>query len=245
MGNNSILGQSVNRLKTAVALFAVMVCFHFNSFAQYGATAWPPTGGNYNIAVGRVPMSQGVKTGVTADIPDVKPETAREAWKKYIKSYGGRTRGRRDELVTSNAGFFGRTVNIYATFTASAIGTRVAIFLQEPDTKDFLLLTEDQEQYANVANMLQQYAPTAQTAGVNNQREKQEKLLKSLNRDYSKLEKNTQRLRQDIVEYKNKISKAEAQILRNEQEMERKREEINQQERNVDYVKDKLNGVPR
>lgn len=245
MGNNSILRQSVSRLKTAVALFAAIAGFHFKGFAQYGTTAWPSTGGNYNIAVGRVPMSEGVKEGVTADIPEATPETAREAWRKYIKSYGGKTKGRRDELATSGANLSGRTVNIYATFTPSATGTRIAVFLQNPETKDFLLLTEDQEQYGNVANLLQQYAPTAQTAGVNNQREKQEKVLKSLNKDYSRLEKNTQSLRKDIEEYKNRINKAEAQILRNEQEMERKREEINQQERNVDYVKDKLNGVPR
>lgn len=246
MDTKKILKQHMSRLKTVIVLSVMFFCVHLNGRAQNETIARPAlVGGNYNIAVGRVPMSEGVKDGVTAEIPEVSPETAREAWGKYIKSYGGKTKGRKGELTTSNADFFGQRINIYALFTPSAIGTRVTVFLQNPETKDFLLLTEDQEQYEKVFNMLQQYAPTAQTAGVNNQRKKQEKLLRALEGDYSRLEKNTQHLRKDIVEYKNKISKAEAQIHQNEAEMERKNDEINRQKQTIDYVKEKLNKVPR
>lgn len=75
--------------------------------------------------------------------------------------------------------------------------------------------------------------------------EGEEKIMKNLEKDLSKLEKKNQDLHDDIEEYREKINKAEKEIEKNLEEQVDKRMEITKQARVVEDVTLKLNRVGR
>ena len=187
-------------------------------------------------------MSHGTQNALILSLPDADDRMIEKLWKSYIKEYGKVKKNRKSkELYSNNAKIpsisGSTTVDIYATATD---GQLIAYF----DMGDAFLNSQAHgDSYKAAELFLTEFGHEVRREQIREEIKNEEKALKKLGSELSRLEKNKDGYHKDIERAKEKIAQAEASIEQNIIDQENKNTEIKLQEELVVKVQRKLEQV--
>ena len=165
-------------------------------------------------------MSQGNHTAFMIDIPNTNEKFVENIWKKYLKSYGGKSKKNRgtQEIYTAGTKVSaigkGDRIDLYTIFDQS--GDDVTISMWVDLGSEFLSSKNKNSQVQGAKNFLEDFKSEVRREIIRLQvKEEDEKL--------EKFEVNMRRLVRDSVRFEREIEMAEAKILKNQEKLEENR----------------------
>ncbi len=186
-------------------------------------------------------MSQGSHTAYMIDIPNTNEKFVENIWKKYLRSYGGKSRKNRgsQEIFTSSAKISaigkGRKVDLYTIFEQS--GDQVSLSLWVDLGDEFLSKKNKNSQVQGAKDFLEDFAKEVRREIIRLQVKEEGEILE-------KFEVRMKRLVRDSTRFEREIESAEVKIFKNQEKLEENRiarEEmkliIEEQQITVDSIK--------
>ena len=165
-------------------------------------------------------MSQGNHTAYMIDIPNTNEKFVESIWKKYLKSYGGKSKRNKgsQEIYTSSAKISsigkGSKVDLYTTFEQS--GDDVALSMWVNLGTEFLSNSNKNSQVQGAKVFIEGFAGEVRREIIRIQvKDESEKL--------EKFEVNMRKLERDSVRFEREIEVAETKILKNQEKLEENR----------------------
>lgn len=162
-------------------------------------------------------MSQGSQTAYTINILDTNEKFVSSIWKKYLKSFKGKSKKNRgtEEIFTEGAKISslgrGERVNLYTIFEQT--GDDVSLSMWVDLGGEFLSPQHDANRVEGAKNFLEDFASEVDREIIRLQiKEEEEKL--------EKLEVNLKRLKKDKAKYEREIESAEEKIQKNKEKIE-------------------------
>ena len=191
-------------------------------------------------------MSEGVHNALTVELDGANKKRAEGIWKKYAKEYGKLERNKKaKEHVLLNAIIPAvdteYPITVFTKFDEYDNMTRAYFWFKMDD--HFLNSIDDEREVNGIDAFLDRYALEVEKEVVKEELKNEEKALKNLQKDLSKLEKKHKDLNKDIEEAKKKIADSEREIEKNLKEQMTKKEEISKQQTKVESVSRKMNDV--
>lgn len=192
-------------------------------------------------------MNLGVRNALILDLPDTKPSFVDKLWKKYIKTYGGKTKKVRggDEIFTDDAEIVGiggaNTVDIYARAEDRGTGASLAMWVDMGGA--FLASETHADRYIEGEKFLMRFALFVAKENTQIEMEEEEKQLKRLESNLKRLERDNERYHREIEQAKEAIRKAEANIETNLLEQDETNQQIEIQKGVVSEVKRRLSDL--
>ncbi|MEN0005553.1 MAG: hypothetical protein AAF798_15495 [Bacteroidota bacterium] len=193
-------------------------------------------------------MSQGVHPALTMMLPAVDAKDVDDVWKDYVKDfYDTKTKRIRktDEYFSDDAEITAiggsNTVDLYATFDEVGEDTEMCLWVDLGGA--FLASAEHPNRYAEAEKMMLRFGIEVAKFQTNEELEAEEKKLKKIQSELSKLERANKRYHKNIEEAKERIKKAEENIVENEQSQEATKKLIEEQLKAVELVKKKLSDL--
>ncbi len=192
-------------------------------------------------------MSMGPHSAFYVDIEGLDKKNAEREWKKYLKENFKKVKRNRKakEFYTEDG-----KVNLINGSSPITIYSKIeerkgqSTIYAWVDLGDDLVSSKDHpEQAKGTEQFMSDFWLIGRKKAINMELEKEEKALKKLNGNLSKLEKKNSNLHKDIENYKQKISKAEAGIEENLKQQDDKRVEIEAQNKVIEEVTAKLNNL--
>lgn len=162
-------------------------------------------------------MSQGNQTAYIIDIINTNDKFVENIWKKYLKSFGGKSKRNRNsgEIIIENAKISaigkGRNINLYTTF--EQVGDDVLLSMWVDLGDEFLSSKNDINQVQGAKDFLADFSKEVKREILRLQVKEEGEFLE-------KLEVNLKRLERDKLRYEREIEMAEAKILKNKTKIE-------------------------
>jgi hypothetical protein len=162
-------------------------------------------------------MSQGNQTAYIIDIINTNDKFVENIWKKYLKSFGGKSKRNRNsgEIIIENAKISaigkGRNINFYTTF--EQVGDDVSLSMWVDLGDEFLSSKNDINQVQGAKDFLADFSKEVKREILRLQVKEEGEFLE-------KLEVNLKRLERDKLRYEREIDMAEAKILKNKTKIE-------------------------
>ncbi len=185
-------------------------------------------------------MSLGNHTAYMIDIPNTNEKFVENIWKKYLRSFGGKSKKVRSsqEIYTSSAKISsigkGSKVDLYATFEQT--GDDVALSMWVDLGEDFLSKKNNNSQVQGAKDFLEDFAGEVRREIIRLQvKEEDEKL--------EKMEVNLRRLERDSTRFERDIELAEAKILKNKEKLEENRIAREEMMHNIEIQKITLDSI--
>jgi len=195
----------------------------------------------------KVALSLGEQNAFSMDYKDAEKKMVEKAIDEAIKNYGKVKRNRKaDEwncLQCQAPAVSSSPLNIYYKIEEGK-GQMTSYIFFDDGTK-FISSENDSDAAKAIDNINMSIKYDVQRMVIEEELKDEEKNLKSVEKDLSKLVDKNEDLHNDIEDYKKKISEAENDIVKNLQEQEDKKMEIEKQKRIVEKVTDALNSVGR
>jgi hypothetical protein len=218
----------INFMKTLFAILLVSLISNTGAFSQ--------------VRENKLQMSLGLQNALTVTIPDVEAKVIEKMWKNYTRNYGKITKNKKAdeqmlEAVAIPTIYGDNKMDIYFIIENYAL---TAFF----DLKTiFLNSTDNPKEYAGAKDFLQQFSFTVQRDLAKEDLEKEQDLLKKLNKKMADLIKDNKNYHEDIDDARAKIKKAENNIISNEKDQESMKAQISTQSRAVESVQSRLNKI--
>lgn len=201
---------------------------------------------DYEIREGMLSMSRGVKNSFTLVIPNATASLAEDAWKKYMRDFKGRTKlnKKSNEWLTDDAELKAvseNTIDIYTKFNEN-LGAHLTDVVFWFDLGGAYLSSEvHPDKYEFAKQFMNKYGDLATKLIIEEELKAQEKRLKELDGDLSKLVKENAEFHKKITEAQAIIDQMEKNIKVNDNAQNVKKNEIESQRVLIDEVKTKLN----
>ncbi|MBT8191191.1 MAG: hypothetical protein HKN67_11480 [Saprospiraceae bacterium] len=219
----------MNRIITLV--FAILIVFGLN--AQVSETAFN--------------MSFGKQNAFMMDHENADSKMVSKIIEDRLKDYGKVKRNKKAkewECLECQIGRIASSkMNIY--FKVESGKNMASSYFFFDDGEKFISGENDKDISGAIEDFLTEISYDVKREVIRKELEDEEKMLKNLEKDLSKLEKKNEDLHKDIEEYKEKIYKAEKDIEKNLEEQVDKRMEITKQSKTVEKVTKVLNSVGR
>jgi len=194
-----------------------------------------------DIAKAEKMMSMGSKSAFTVKYDGTDVKTVENQWGKTMKSYKGKAKKNKakelfsDDVKMKNLST--NTVDVYATVVKDETDNTTILSVWYDLGGAFLNETDHPSQTVAVKNMLDETSLRIGAVTRENIVAAEEKTLKNMNKDLSKMEKEKKDGLEDIEEAKALIAKTEAMIVENDKAQEEKKAEITDQEKTLDEAK--------
>jgi leucyl-tRNA synthetase len=162
-------------------------------------------------------MSQGSHTAYIIDIPNTNEKFVENIWKKYLKSFGGKSKKNRstEEIITSSAKISaigkGNRVDLYTIL--DQLGDDVSLLMWVDLGEEFLSKRNKNSQVQGAKDFLEDFAKEVKREIIRLQ-------VKEEGNKLQKMEVNLKRLERDSVRFVREIELAEAKILKNQTKIE-------------------------
>jgi hypothetical protein len=191
-------------------------------------------------------MSLGVKNAMVLDLPNTQADFVDKLWKKYIKSYGGKTkRLKGNEYFTDDAEIpeigGANTVDVYARSEDQGDGSSLAVWVDLGGA--FLSSDVDPDRYTEGEKLLMRFALFVAKENTSIELDAEDKALRKLEDLQKKLERDNDRYHREIEQAKEAILQAEANIETNLKEQEETQKQIEIQRSVVEEVKKRLGNL--
>lgn len=187
-------------------------------------------------------MSQGQHNALILQLHNASMEEVKVAWKKFVKTYKGKTKKGTLELFTDNAkipSLSPTTVDIYATFEPIHGGTEMAAWFNLGET--YVSYEGNPEQYKTAEGILQSFSTTYYKNLAVKNAKLQAKQLKKEIKKLGKLQKTHNKYLAKIEAFKQKIKDFEQKVENNKKAQAEQEAKIDQQQEAVDAAQAKLN----
>jgi hypothetical protein len=193
-------------MKKQLVIIPLFLLFSFSFYAQVGED--------------KRSMSQGNHTAYMIDIPNTNEKFVENIWKKYLRSYGGKSKNNRGskEIYTSNAKISaigkGDRVDLYTIFEQSGDDVSLSMWVDLGD--EFLSKSNKNSQVQGAKDFLEDFAGEV----------RREIIRLQVKEEGEKLEKfvvNMRRLERDSIRFEREIEMAETKILKNQEKLEENR----------------------
>ena len=207
-------------------------------------TFWMLTSVFGQITEREKPMTTGIHNALTLEIPDTKRKFAENLWKKYTKTFGGKTKRNRKskEYFSENASIPGiSTVNIYSSLEEDGNSTALSVWIDMGD--EFLSSYTHSDEYTDAEKMLMEFGLEVLREKVRMELEDEEDQMKRLAKRLKKLERANSNYHRDIKVAEEKIQKAEDNISKNEIEQAETKSSIEMQEAALEAVRKRLSDI--
>lgn len=186
-------------------------------------------------------MSAGTFNSMTIAVPLGGAEAAPKEWGKFLKPYGKTRRDRKtDEYLIEEANIpaiSNNPVRVFAKFN----GNSMTVWFDLGEA--YLSSTEHEQEYKFAEKLLLDFELHLKVLVVEDELEKEEKSLETLQDEHEKLLSNKSDLEEDILEWKAKIAQAEADIEQNLLDQEAKLTKIEAQKLVIEEVKARLTAL--
>ncbi|MGB1205756.1 MAG: hypothetical protein ACPG5B_08930 [Chitinophagales bacterium] len=189
-------------------------------------------------------MSQGQKPGLKVNIPDGNLASVTANWRKYIKTYDGRVKAKRDEIVATKSmieDISDTPINIYTKIEAFSGGVLLKAFFD----LDSVYLTKkiNQAKFNVAANILQDFAVTESATGMQLELKWEEEKLLKLSNDRKALQAREIDLLQRLEGYKKAMKQAEIELKETKKQQELKNKATQNQVNIVEQLRHNLKSV--
>jgi len=178
----------------------------------------------------KVQFSSGSHDAIVTVIPFAKREVIEKQLKSEMKSWGGKLVISGDEykVVQGKMKIFGENhFDGYAKIIETAEDTKVAFVIDLGGR--YMTSVEDPIEYKAVRERVKNFGAKTATAGIGIDVDSDKKVLKSLEKEESKIERSIENSNEDIENYQKKIKQAEKDIETKKAELSAKQEEIKTQ----------------
>jgi len=189
-------------------------------------------------------MSQGVRNGLSVNIPVATDKSTEKSWKKLMKGYNAKLSSSKGDLFADNAmisSISTNTMDVYAKIIKTNEGAKVTFFFNLGGV--FLNSSEHSAMYPKAKRIVYNFAIVAAKDAVGDQLADEQKVQKKLEKDLKNLIGDNEKLHKNIADYKNSIKKAEEDIIKNEKSQQTKQKEIGAQKEVVKLVNRKLDAI--
>ena len=190
-------------------------------------------------------MSLGSQNGLYIELDGADKKLSEKLWKNYIKEYSKKVKKSKNEYYTEEGRIpivnGSAELTLYSSFEEGRNQTTLYTWV---DLGGVFLNSEDHlSQYDGMNQFLTDFYFQVRKEVIKKEIETEEKLLKNLNKDLSKLANKNEDYHNDIVKAQEKISQAESKIEKNLANQDDKRIEIQKQKEKIEDIIKKLNEV--
>ena len=205
--------------------------------------------GNIDAQISEESMSMilGVRNALVLELPDTKSGFVSKLWKKYIKTYGGKTKKTRggNEIFTDDADVVAiggaNTIDIYAKTDDRGEGSNLAMWIDLGGA--FLASETHPDRYMEGEKFLMRFALFVAKENTVIELEEEEKQLSRLGSSLKRLVRDNERYHREIEQAKEAIRKAEANIETNIINQDETNQQIELQQGVVGDVKKRLSDL--
>ena len=193
---------------------------------------------NENIGGGKHPA-------LIVNIYDVNPSDAEDAFKAFMKKYGGKRSSQDGGVFIDNAtikDISENTVDIYGIANGSKSDLNIT-FAIAFDLGGVFVSSDIKDKYKIAEKIVYEFALQTTKDAIEKELKDAKKAQSKLEDAQNNLESDNKSLKTDIENYKSKIKKAEEDIVKNLSDQEKKKSEIELQKKVVDGISGKLNAV--
>lgn len=185
-------------------------------------------------------MSLGKQTGVYIEVEDGDKDDVKDLWEDYMKDFGKTKRNKKaDEYYSQDARIpliaSSGNVDMYAKFEEGK--NQATAYFWAVVNGEFV----DDSQ--GLKTFINDFYLEARKEVINKEIEKQEDVLKDLDKDMGKLVKKNNGYHQDIEKAENKIREAEENIEKNLNDQDEMQTELIKQKEILEMIIEKLNNV--
>ena len=197
---------------------------------------------------GPVMMSSGEHNAFTVVLENADYKRAERVWKEYTKPYGKFDRDRKRKEFRAEA------INIPSISRSTDFSVTLKLNEQKNQTTAHVFFqsdgvyvdsSADPEIADNMRAFVEHFQYEVDRKVVEEMIKEEEKRLKNLHKDLSKLENRNNDLHNDIEKYEKKIVEAEEDIVDNLKSQDDKQIEIKKQTKVVEELTNKLNSIGR
>ncbi len=190
-------------------------------------------------------ISMGAQPAFVINHPNATVKMAESAWEDHMKKNGKAKKNRKSkeyETLDAEINIISSTsLNVYFLAEEGAEMTTSYVFFD--NGTEFITSTNNSKAADGIYEFLTPFIYDVEKLVVQEELENEEKSLKSLNKDFEKLEKQNTSYHDEIEKLQEKIREAEVNIEKNLQAQDVKTGEIGAQESVIEAVKKKLNSI--
>lgn len=225
-------------LSTVLALFIVAFCY-----AQINPAPVQVAESERSLT------SKGVSSNsLTVELPGASDKIALKVWKSFIKDHGAKAKkqkktkewyseGAKIESVNAE-----NPVNVTAKVDENSTGATITLWIGMSDDM-YVSSAAFPNDYAGAEAFLNEYSKEVNRTLTKMELDDEEKKLKNLKKELSKLERQNKGYHKDIEDAKKRIAKAEQNIETNLKEQEETGSDIDEQIKAVEKVRKKLQDI--
>jgi hypothetical protein len=190
------------------------------------------------ITEGPRPITKGQKNAFIVEVPQTKTDDLQKSWVKYLKdNTKAKVEDEKGEYFALGAvisRISDKSLNVYARFQETTVGTNINTFYQIND--EFVTGENNPTVATSIKAFLYDFAKFAYAEAVTIELEREQKTLKTLEKELESLHKDEDKEIKNIDKFKREVEKSEDDIKVKKSEQELKQKEITAQ-------KEKMIGV--
>jgi len=191
-------------------------------------------------------IAGGSHNALVVNLYDISPSDADDAFRSYMKTYGGKRSSQDGGVFVDNAtikDMGNNTVDIYGKAQGKKGDKEITYIIAFDLGGAFLNSSDHKDQYKVAEKIVKDFAVSTCKDIVEQELKVANKKESSLESNQKDLEKENRNLNSDIEDYKSKIKKAESNIATNKSDQEKKKSEIEVQKKVVSDVEIKLKSI--
>ncbi|MES2556893.1 MAG: hypothetical protein V4604_12125 [Bacteroidota bacterium] len=191
-----------------------------------------------------VSFANGSHNAIVVTIPFANKDVVERELKSEMKDWGGKHSSSRGEHTASQATMKSmgkKPFDGYARIIENGEVIKVAFAVDLGGA--YMDSRQHSSQYKAIQERAKKFATKTATAGVDNELEAEQKILKDMEKDKADMEKSIENSKKDIEDYKKRIEEAEQKIKDNESGVVKKGEEISTQTTKIGDVEKKKKSI--
>lgn len=188
-------------------------------------------------------MNAGMQNALVLELPDSEERLVKKWWQTYMKDHGARPKKVKgsDELLSEGAGVsgLGGSVNVYNRLNQVGQTTYNVVWFDQ-GADGYLNSADNPAAYTEAEKFLMRFALFVTEEKIKLELAAEEKEMKMLLNDLSKLERENASYHREIEQAKERIARAEANIITNLENQKKAKADIENQQEVVEDVKRRL-----
>lgn len=185
---------------------------------------------------------EGRERAYIVSLEDTDTRVAKDVWSKFIKDHKGRLRrikGSDIEVAPAvEISGFSDKVTVKSGFRDQGRDTELQLWFVRDER--YLNPNSDQTAFDIIDRFVEQYRSSLESAQIQNEVDDEQKKLKQLEKDLSRLQRQNDQLHKDITKAEDKIRESRIKIEDNLQEQDMINQQIGEQKRVVEETKRKM-----
>jgi len=191
-------------------------------------------------------MVKGMNNALVLELPDAEAKLVKKWWSSYMKDHDARPKRVKgaDELLSAGAEIIGiggsAGVDVYSRLDQIGSTTINTVWFDLGGERGYVSSSLQESKYIEAEKFLMRFALYVTKEKIQIELAQEEKEMKRLNNDLTKLEKENTSYHREIEQAKERIKRAEANIVTNLENQEKAKDNITNQQEVLEEVKRRL-----